>query len=161
MGGESVMIWACSSVRISVHVPSSIAVVSGNQTGEKYSEGLQNNLLPFAKKDHSDAYLFMIDGAQGYSAILIKVWFLHHSLEALAWPVSSHNLKPILSLRAIIVLRAYGPRSTPRTSNCLWIESWSSHRNLSSKSCWASFDRSQTTSQRAREHRQRGKYGTV
>lgn len=77
------MIWACLSVWFSVCVRSSVALVSGNKNGEKYTQSLERNLLLIVKEHHSDVYIFMQYGAPYHSATMTNCWYQHLIMEVL------------------------------------------------------------------------------
>lgn len=97
------MIRACFSVR----GLSSVASISRNLNGEKYTEMLRNNLLPFFNDHHSNRYVIMQYEYSCHRANVTKVWLQQHNVQVLGWLACSLELNPIRNLWSTIFRSLY------------------------------------------------------
>lgn len=71
-----------------------LAVMQTNMNAVRYTELLEEYLLPFSSFVH-DISLFMLDNLAVYTAHTVKEWFKESGTAILQRPAKSSNLNPI------------------------------------------------------------------
>jgi len=105
-GGGSVMIW----LAISRTRTSSLHVIEGTLTSDKYTKILSTHLLPLLRdleEDHGREVYFQQDNASVHSSHAVKDWLDKHGILTLDWPVKSPDLSPIENVFGILARRLY------------------------------------------------------
>ena len=90
-GGGGVMVWGSFSAK----GQSELSILKGNQNAQRYTNTLENYLLPFAESMHPNGYIFQQDSASIHTASHTKRWFDTKNVTVLDWAPKSPDLNPI------------------------------------------------------------------
>lgn len=131
-GGGSLMVWGCFSAlgRGELSFP------TGKINAKKYTNILQEYLLPFANRMYGENFIFQQDNAPIHTAMVTKSWFDTHNIKVLDWPSRSPDLNPIENMWGVLARRVYHDcrqfRSVGDLKQCV-ITEWN---NIDYKTCY-------------------------
>ena len=69
--------------------------MKGKQDAMKYTEILENSLLPFIQFHEQNKVIFQLDNAAIHTAKHIKIWFTSQNINVLDWQAKSLSLIPL------------------------------------------------------------------
>lgn len=90
-GGGSAMVWGCFHYGgVGPLVP-----INGIMDRHVYRDILQDQMLPFARRNMRRGWSFQQDNDPKHTSALVKTWFRDRKVKVLAWPSQSPDLNPI------------------------------------------------------------------
>lgn len=93
-GGGGCMVWGCFSAK----GIGKLVFVDNKIDSVRYTEVLQEGLLPFIEEKHPGGAVFQHDGAPSHTSKHTKEWLMDNVVSVMAWPSSSPDMNPIENL---------------------------------------------------------------
>ena len=93
-GGGGLMVWGCFSYR----GKGKLVVVENNMDAKRYTDVLEESLLPFLEELNPEGATFQQDGASSHRAIHTKKWLYNNMVSTMIWPACSPDMNPIENL---------------------------------------------------------------
>ena len=84
-----------------------ISFVRTDMNSEAYQQLLNDELLPFIRKNKNRKFIFQQDNARIHVSRSTKCWFQDNGIDTLEWPPHSSDLNPIHDLWGIIARDLY------------------------------------------------------
>lgn len=115
-GHFSINVWAC----ISYNGRGAICRLQNRLNGDAYINILENILVPYARNNYQNNFIFQQDNCRAHTCIATRNWFEENHIEVLPWPANSPDLNPMENLWGIMTKKNYNSNFRAHTSEELW-----------------------------------------
>lgn len=128
-GGGNIKVWGC----FSYNGVGPIIWIKETMTKETYRDILTNVMLPYARQNMAEGWIFQHDNDPKHSAGMVKNWLEDNQVTVLEWPSQSPDLNPIEHLWYDLKKRL--PKGKFINQAHLWIETQKAWNNIPKTAC--------------------------